>query len=122
MTTTGHVDSNGQGTIIIPLEISRQELWEAVFGSAFESFGTHWHEVEYLGDTDWDVIGKVRLVAIDEVSLLKTEKIVDIDDIALALPKANEKVYMDLFNFEEYDAIAGDAVLQMAVLGDVVYG
>jgi hypothetical protein len=109
-------------TIIIPLEINKQELWEAVFGSAFESFGTHWHEIEYLGDTSWDVIGQVKLVAIDEVSLLKTEKIVGIEELALALPKANKKVYMDLFDFENYDAICGDAVLQMAVLEDVVYG
>lgn len=109
-------------TITIPLEINKQELWEAVFGSAFESFGTHWHEIEYLGDTSWDKIGQVRLVAIDEVSLLKTEKVVGIEELALALPKANKKVYMDLFDFENYDAICGDAVLQMAVLEDVVYG
>lgn len=109
-------------TIIIPLEINKQELWEAVFGSAFESFGTHWHEIEYLGDTSWDVIGKVKLVAIDEVTLLKTEKVVGIEELAEALPKANKKVYMDLFDFENYDAICGDAVLQMAVLEDVVYG
>jgi hypothetical protein len=109
-------------TIIIPLEINKQELWEAVFGSAFESFGTHWHEIEYLGDTSWDVIGQVKLVAIDEVTLLKTEKVVGIEELAQALPKANKKVYMDLFDFENYDAICGDAVLQMAVLEDVVYG
>jgi hypothetical protein len=109
-------------TIIIPLEVKKQELWEAVFGSAFYSFGTHWDEVEYLDGAKWDVIGKVRLVAIDEDTLLKTEKVVGIEELALALPKANEKVYMDLFDFENYDAICGDAVLQMAVLDDVVYG
>jgi hypothetical protein len=108
--------------IIIPRAIKKQELWEAVFGSAFESFGTHWHEVEYLGDADWDKIGQVRLVVIDEVSLLKTEKVIGIEELAEALPKANEEVYMDLFDFDEYDAVCGDAVLQMAVLGEVVYG
>jgi hypothetical protein len=109
-------------TIIIPLAVKKQELWESVFGSAFESFGTHWHEVEYLGDADWDNIGQVRLVAIDEVTLLKTEKVIGIQELAEALPKANEKVYMDLFDFDEYDAVCGDAVLQVAVLGEVVYG
>lgn len=106
----------------VSVEINKQELWESVFGSAFESFGTHWHEIEYLGDASWDVIGQVKLVAIDEETLLKTEKIIGIEELAQALPKANEKVYMDLFNFDQYDAICGDAVLQMAVLGDVVYG
>jgi hypothetical protein len=109
-------------TIIIPLAVKKQELWESVFGSAFESFGTHWHEVEYLGDADWDVIGQVKLTAIDEVSLLKTEKVVGIQELANALPIANEQVSMDLFDFEDYDAICGDAVLQVAVLGEVVYG
>jgi hypothetical protein len=108
--------------IIIPRAIKKQELWEAVFGSAFESFGTHWHEVEYLGDADWENIGQVKLVVIDEVTLLKTEKVIGIEELAEALPKANEKVYMDLFDFDEYDAVCGDAVLQMAVLGEVVYG
>ena len=109
-------------TIIIPRAIKKQELWEAVFGSAFESFGTHWHEVEYLGDADWEHIGQVKLVVIDEVTLLKTEKVIGIEELAEALPKANEEVYMDLFDFDEYDAVCGDAVLQMAVLGEVVYG
>jgi hypothetical protein len=109
-------------TINIPLAVKKQELWEAVFGSAFESFGTHWHEVEYLGDADWDNIGQVRLVVIDEVSLLKTEKVIGIEELAEALPKANEEVYMNLFDFDNYDAVCGDAVLQVAVLGEVVYG
>ena len=108
--------------ITIAVEVNKQELWDAVFGSAFESFGTHWHAVEYLGETDWDKIGQVKLVAIDEVTLLKTEKIVGIEELAKALPIANEQVSMDLFDFDDYDAICGDAVLQVAVLGEVVYG
>ena len=108
--------------ITISVEVNKQELWDAVFGSAFYSFGTHWHEIEYLDDASWDVIGKVRLVAIDEVTLLKTEKVVGIEELAKALPIANEQVSMDLFDFDDYDAICGDAVLQVAVLGEVVYG
>lgn len=109
-------------TIIIPLEVNKQELWEAVFGSAWETFGNHWYAVEYLDDASWDVIGKVKLVAIDEVTLLKTEKVLGIEEIAQALPIANQQVSMDLFDFDDYDAICGDAVLQVAVLGEVVYG
>ena len=104
------------------VEIDKQELWDSVFGSAFDSFGTHWHEVEFLDDTDWDKIGKVRLVAIDEITLLKTEKIVGIEELLKALPIANTQVYMDLYDFDDYDAICGDAVLQVAVLGEVIYG
>jgi len=109
-------------TATVQIEINKQELWDAVFGSAFESFGNHWYEVDYLDDTDWDKIGKVRLVAIDEMTLLKTEKIVGIEELLKALPIANEQVYMDLYDFDDYDAVCGDAVLQVAVLGEVVYG
>jgi hypothetical protein len=109
-------------TATIQVEINKQELWDAVFGSAFDSFGNHWYEVDYLDDTDWDKIGKVRLVAIDEMTLLKTEKIVGIEELLKALPIANEQVYMDLYDFDDYDAICGDAVLQVAVLGEVIYG
>ncbi len=109
-------------TITISLEVKKQELWEAVFGSAWETFGNHWYSVDYLGDASWDVIGQVKLVAIDEVTLLKTEKVVGIEELAKALPIANEQVSMDLFDFDDYDAICGDAVLQVAVLGEVVYG
>ncbi len=109
-------------TATIQVEINKQELWDAVFGSAFESFGNHWYEVDYLEDTDWDKMGKVRLVAIDEMTEIKTEKIVGIEELLKALPIANTQVYMDLYNFEDYDAVCGDAVLQVAVLGEVIYG
>ena len=108
--------------ITIAVEVNKQELWDAVFGSAWESFGNHWYSCEYLGDTSWDKIGQVKLVAIDEITLLKTEKVVGIEELAKALPIANEQVSMDLFDFDDYDAICGDAVLQVAVLGEVVYG
>lgn len=106
----------------IVVTINEQELWEAVFGSAFERFGTHWDEVEYLDGSDWDKIGKVRLVAIDEETEEKTEKIIGIEELGKALPIANNQVNMDLLDFDNYDAVCGDAVLQVAVLGEVIYG
>ena len=119
--TTGHVDANGQGTIVIPVELDRKELWSAVMGSAWETFGDHWQEYEYISG-DWDdPTSKVRLVCHDS-NYQNVEKIVDIDAIAQALPIANKKVYMDLFDFDSYDAICGDAVLQVALLGEVVFG
>jgi hypothetical protein len=103
------------------LEVDDTEVWSAVFGSAWESFGSHWHEVEWL-EGDWETVGKVRLVAIDEVTEETTEKVIGIEDVLKALPVANKQVYMDLFNFDNYDAICGDAVLQVCVLGSVIYG
>ena len=106
----------------ITIEVDDKELWSAVFGSAFETFGNHWWEIEYQKGTNWDKVGKVKLVAFDEVTMEKTEKIVGIEDLVKALPIANKQVSMDLLDFDNYDAICGDAVLQVAVLGEVIYG
>jgi len=103
------------------IEIDEQELWSAVFGSAWESFGTHWSECEWL-EGDWEHIGKVRLVAKDEVTEEEWEQVITIDTLLKALPIANKQVSMDLFDFDDYDSICGDAVLQVAVLGEVIYG
>jgi hypothetical protein len=109
----------------IEIEINDSELWSAVFGSAFESFGTHWEEVQYLdckNGYDWQPGASVRLVAIDEQTGETTEKNVTLHDLITALPIANKQVYMDLLDLDNYDAVCGDAILQVAVLGEVVYG
>lgn len=107
--------------VTIEIELDADELWSSVFGSAFESFGDHWVEVDYLGHTAWDKAGLVKLTCFDE-SYNEVTKMITIDDLVRALPIANDKVHMDLFDLENYDAVCGDAVLQVAVLGDVIFG
>ena len=104
------------------IEIDEQELWSSVFGSAFESWGPWWYEVEYLDGADWDKIGKVSLAIQDEDTGKITKKIVDLDDVLKALPVANSQVNMDLFDFDKYDAVCGDAILQVCLFGEVIYG
>ena len=109
--------------IDLPVAVDDQELWSNVFGSAFEMFGTHLAYEEYLDDTDWDHIGQVEIAMYDsEEDDSAITRLIDISVLAEALPIANRQVYMDLFNFDNYDAICGDAILQVAVLGEVVYG
>ena len=105
----------------IEIEIDEKELWSNVFGSAFESFGNHWYEIEYLSG-DWDEIGSVRLGIMDEMTEEVTSAIIGIEELLVALPIANKQVSMDLLDFDNYDAVCGDAILQVAVLGEVVYG
>jgi hypothetical protein len=114
--------NNASFNATISVPVNELEVWESVFGSSPFSFGNHWYSVDFLGGANWNTIGKVRLVAIDEITLKKTQKTIGIKDLLKALPIANEQVYMDLFNFDEYDAIRADAVLQVAVLGKVIYG
>lgn len=106
---------------IITMQVDDKELWSTVFGARPFSFGDHFIEAEYLDDADWETVGKIKVVALDENDE-RVEKIIGVEDLAKALPIANKQVYMDLFDFENYDSICADAVMQVAVLGKVIYG
>ena len=107
----------------ISFEIDDQELWSTVFGSSPFSFGRgEWFpEAEFLGEADWETVGQIDIVGIDEDGTRK-RKILDVHDLASALPIANKQVHMDLFNLDKYDSICADAVLQVAMFGKVIYG
>jgi hypothetical protein len=107
--------------IKIEFEVDEKELWSTVFGSNPFSFGDHFTEAEYLGDADWENVGQIEVTGEDENGSMIT-KILDVQDLANALPIANQQVYMDLFNFDKYDSICADAVLQVAMFGKVIYG
>jgi len=107
--------------VAIKFNVDDVELWSAVFGSSGFSFGDHWVDYEYIGDTDWDKVGRVKITGIDEDEQEVT-KTIGIRQIAEALPIANQQVYMDLVNFDNYDAVCADAVLQVAIFGKVIYG
>lgn len=107
----------------ISFEVDDKELWSTVFGSSPFSFGRgEWFpEAEYLDGADWETVGQIKIVGIDDDEN-KIEKILGIEDLAKALPIANQQVGMDLFDFDSYDCICSDAVLQVAMFGKVIYG
>ncbi len=107
----------------IVMEINDQELWETVFGCSPFSFGRgEWFpDAEYLGDAGWDKPGRIRIKGIDDNDK-KVTKTLTVADLAKALPIANKQVNMDLFDFDNYDCICGDAILQVAMFGKVIYG
>jgi hypothetical protein len=103
------------------VEVDDQQLWETVLGSSPFSFGDHFIEAEYIGKANWQTIGKIKVKGLDENDK-EIVKVLTVKDLAEALPIANSQVYMDLFNFDKYDSICADAVLQVAVFGKVIYG
>ena len=105
----------------IIVEVEDQLLWETVFGSSPFSFGDHFIKANYIGEAGWDVIGKIRITGLDENDK-KVTKTLSVKDLAKALPIANAQVYMDLFDFDRYDCICSDAILQVAMFGKVIYG
>lgn len=109
--------------IKIEFEVDEKELWSTVFGANPFSFGRdEWFpEAEFLGDADWETVGQIKVLGIDDDEN-KVEKVLGIEDLAKALPIANQQVGMDLFDFDNYDCICADAVLQVAMFGKVIYG
>jgi hypothetical protein len=105
----------------IVIEIEDQLLWETVFGSSPFSFGDHFIDAEYLGKANWETMGKIKITGLDEDDKEIT-KVLTVKDLANALPIANKQVYMDLFDFDKYDCICSDAIIQVAMFGKVIYG
>ena len=107
--------------IKIEFEVDEKELWSTIFGASPFSFGDHFTEAEYLGEADWENVGQIEVTGEDEDGSMVTN-ILGVEDLAKALPIANQQVYMDLFDFDKYDSICADAVLQVAMFGKVIYG
>lgn len=111
-------------------EESQQSLWEAVFGSSGETWDW-WHAVR-LVEGDWDKIGRVYLEVTnpDDEMGMPVNATIGIQDVADAYAKAVARGYRDACTGRRLtldldaglDACSSDVVLQIAVLGDVVYG
>lgn len=106
------------------------ELWRNIMGGAFE-VNPWWVGVKYLLDAEWDVPGPVILYianpddgedAEEEFRTITPENVVN------ALYKAMDKGYVDactgtpIHENMDWDSCSSDVILQIAVLGDVVYG
>lgn len=108
------------GWVTVPRYIEATELWSNIMGSAFETWDW-WLAVVYAEDTDWNIPGRVTLSIADPEQerggLIKT---IDLQDMVDAI----DKLAMDgtLVNVDDLDACEGDLILQVAVLGEVVYG
>ena len=105
-----------------------QQLWEMTFGTSGESF-SWWSNLKFI-EGDWDTPG-IASIAIedpdDEARLVFAE--LRIADIRAAAEKARETCVdacmgsaISLDEEADWDACVSDCVLQMAVLGEVVYG
>lgn len=116
-------------TKTVTMTVDPNELWSNVFGTAGDSFWW-WRIVDFI-EGDWDTVGKVRLGIAnpDDETKIKT-KTVGIDDVVAAVSKVLDKGYRDACTGKpiavgpdmDWDACTSDCVLQVLVLGEVVYG
>lgn len=113
-------------TVQLVMEYDAQEFWSAIFGGAWE---THewWRKVRYLGDADWNTIGRVQLSIDnpDDYSKALT-KTIGIEDLAKAWSKAITDRNCDActgrpLNVENVDSCVSDLILQIAVMGQAHY-
>lgn len=106
-----------------------EELWSNIFGGGWDTL-PWWSDFVYFDGADWDRIGRVRLTALDPDSGVTDEvsKTLGIDDLATAYARCITAGYVDActgrpitLDLTNTDACVSDTVLQMAVLGEVVY-
>ena len=113
------------GTVTIPLTITvpANELADAVLGSGWDTF-SWWLAAKYHGDN-------VDVVVVDpDTDKVRESKTITPDHLAQALTVAIEKGYTDACTGRpitvtrdlDFDACVGDVIMQIAVLGEVVYG
>lgn len=111
--------------IIISIRVDEKELWSAVFGASPEFFP--WYRSIHFKGGGWETPGLVTVSMDDPDDEDKAiTKDLTITEIAAAWAEA---VSRDLYhcgtplrNIDDFDSCASDIVLQLAVLGDVVYG
>ena len=111
------------------ITVDDKELWSCVMGSGWETWDW-WRVIRYADGTDWKTPGKVLVAVADpDDEDQRVAKTITVDDLARAVSVAIEKNYngglghmINWLSFEDYDACASDVIMQIAVLGDVVYG
>jgi hypothetical protein len=109
--------------LVIPRYMESQEFWANIMGGA-SLHGEYWLGVKYLNDAKWDVPGEVRLAIEDEEgdTVVKTLTVADLlsaYNVAISKPYYHCGGRIDI---EDMDECASDIVLQIAMLGDVIYG
>ena len=107
-------------TVTIPLTVDADDFWSAILGSGFETWDW-WRGVTYDDNSAWDKAGHVVLKIENPDGGPTLGRVLNVNDLAKAYALGKERGY-DVGDYEDFDACSGDAVLQIAVLGDIIYG
>ncbi len=112
-------------TITVPIVIDADALWRNVFGSGYEYSGVSCHVIFGPGSA-WDKAGTADVYIEDpDDSDKRVCKRVVIDDVAEAYGKLLAMGYTHCgapLDLDSFDACASFDMLQMMVLGELVYG
>lgn len=123
------------------IEVNPEEVWEQAFGTSGETWGW-WVSIDFFDGATWEADngGFVRLTITDpddadadDAEQGTITKDVRVADVLAAVQTAVDKGYLDTCTGTplankltegdlDWDACTSDVVLQVAVLGDVIYG
>lgn len=107
--------------VTVPTQVSAEDFWGNILGSGWEAWDW-WVDLSYSKGASWDVVGELTITAWDgetegEATITKT---LGIQDLVDAYSKCLAEGYR--FNLDDFDSLQGDAIIQMAMFGEVVYG
>lgn len=109
-------------TVKVQIEMDADELWSRIFGAEPWSFGSWWRKAKYAEGTDWNKAGKITVKMDnpedDDKAVTKT---IGVDDLLAAIEKCPPHIVSDLIE-DNMDCISADYIVQVAVLGECVYG
>ena len=122
-------------TIAVEKTFDANDLWTAITGSGWEQ-SSWWRKVRYNDEakSDWHEKGDPTtfsvVVSVDDPKDMNKAltKTITFADVVEACKKVWAAKLYHCFghriddNINNYDSCAGDAIMQMAVLGEVVYG
>lgn len=111
----------------VTLLVSKQLLWETL-GSGWEN-GYAWVGIKYLGDADWNKIGRFEMSYLDAEGDEGDEEVLTkemgIEDLARGYKLAVENDFHhcgSALSLDNQDFCSADAILQYAIYGDLIYG
>ena len=109
--------------ITIPITVDADELWSDVFGSGWE-YSEWFTYVEYVG-CSWDTAGTAKVThwSSDDEGVTEVTS-VTIDDIVrgYSILASDNWLHCNGDALNNPDACTSDAILQMAIYGELVYG
>lgn len=117
----GYKENKMSSSIMVPVQVDAEEFWSNVLGSAWEAWDW-WVAVDYSEGSDWDKAGEVTITAWDgktegEARITKTLTLQDlVEGYTKCLANGSR------MNLDDLDACDGDAIIQTAMFGEVVYG
>lgn len=102
-------------------EVDAKDFWMHIMGAGWETW-TWWKAVSYVSNANWDTPGIVQLTIWDpDTESNEVTKTLNLDDLVKAYEDFNNDRGSRI-HYTDMDAMWSDAVLQIAVLGEIVYG